>query len=42
MLCNTIQPTLIQNTTLNGIAGGLTALGRGNIQLRIKQENQGQ
>jgi hypothetical protein len=34
------QPTLIQNTTLKCIGGGLTALSRGTIQLRIKQENQ--
>jgi hypothetical protein len=34
------QPTPIQNTTLKGIPGGLTTLGRGTIQLRIKQENQ--
>jgi hypothetical protein len=33
------QPTLIQNTTLKGIAGGLTALGKGTVQLRINQEN---
>jgi hypothetical protein len=33
------QPTPIQNTTLKGIAGGLTALGRGTIQLKIQQEN---
>jgi hypothetical protein len=33
------QPTPIKNTTLKGIAGGLTALGRGTIQLKIKQEN---
>jgi hypothetical protein len=33
------QPTPIQNTTLKGIAGGLTALGRGTVQLRITQEN---
>jgi hypothetical protein len=30
------QPTPIQNTTLKVIAGGLTALGRGTIKLRIK------
>jgi hypothetical protein len=35
------QPASIQNTTLKDIAGGITALCRGNIQLRIKQENQG-
>jgi hypothetical protein len=34
------QPKAIQNTILKGIAGGLTAPGRGTIQLRIKQENQ--
>jgi hypothetical protein len=34
------QPTPIQNTTLKGTSGGLTALGRGTIQLKIKQENQ--
>jgi hypothetical protein len=34
------QPTPIQNTKLKGIAGGLTALGRGTIQLKIQQENQ--
>jgi hypothetical protein len=34
------QPTPIQNTTLTCIAGGLTALDRETIQLRIKQENQ--
>jgi hypothetical protein len=33
------QPTPIQNTNLKGIAGGLTALGRGTVQLRISQEN---
>jgi hypothetical protein len=33
------QPTPIQNTTLKGIAGVLTALGRGTIQLKIQQEN---
>jgi hypothetical protein len=33
------QPTPIQNTTLKGISGGLMALGRGTVQLRIKQEN---
>jgi hypothetical protein len=33
------QPIQIQNTTLKGIAGGLTALGRGTVQLRINQEN---
>jgi hypothetical protein len=33
------QPTSIQNTTLKGIAGGLTALGRGIVQLKIHQEN---
>jgi hypothetical protein len=32
------RPTPIQNTTLKGIAGGLTALGRGTVQLRITQE----
>jgi hypothetical protein len=32
------QPTPIQNTTLKGIAGGLTALGRGTVQLKIHQE----
>jgi hypothetical protein len=32
------QPTTIQNTTLKGIAGGLTALGRGYIQLKIHQK----
>jgi hypothetical protein len=33
------QPTPIQNTTLKGIAGGLTALGRVTVQLKIHQEN---
>jgi hypothetical protein len=33
------QPIPIQNTTLKGIAGGLTALGRGTLQLKIHQEN---
>jgi hypothetical protein len=33
------QPTPIQNTNLKGIAGGLTALGRGTVQLKINQEN---
>jgi hypothetical protein len=33
------QPTPIQNTTLKGISGGLTALGRGTVQLKIHQEN---
>jgi hypothetical protein len=33
------QPRPIQNTTLNGIAGGLSALGRGTIQLKIHQDN---
>jgi hypothetical protein len=34
------QPTPIQNTKLKGIAGGLTTLDRGNVQLKIQQENQ--
>jgi hypothetical protein len=34
------QPTPIQNTTLKGISGGLTALGRGTVQHKIQQENQ--
>jgi hypothetical protein len=33
------QPITIQNTTPKGIAGGLTALGRGTIQLKNHQEN---
>jgi hypothetical protein len=33
------QPTPIQNTTITGISGGLTALGRGNVQLKVHQEN---
>jgi hypothetical protein len=33
------QPTPIQNTTLKGISGGLTALGRVTVQLKIHQEN---
>jgi hypothetical protein len=33
------QPTPIQNTTLKGISRGITALGRGTIQLKIHQEN---
>jgi hypothetical protein len=33
------QPTPIQNTTLKGIAGSLTSLGRGTVQLKIHQEN---
>jgi hypothetical protein len=33
------RPTQIQNTTLKGISGGLTALGRGTIQLKIHQNN---
>jgi hypothetical protein len=33
------KPTPIQNTTLKGIAGGLAALGTGNVQVKINQEN---
>jgi hypothetical protein len=33
------QPTPIQNTTLKGIAGGLTALVRGTLQLKIHQND---
>jgi hypothetical protein len=33
------QPTPIQNTTLKGIAGGLTALCREFLQLKVHQEN---
>jgi hypothetical protein len=33
------QPTPIKNTTLKGIAGGLTSLGRGTVQLKIHQDN---
>jgi hypothetical protein len=33
------QPTPIQNKTLKGIAGGLTALGRGTVQLKKSQED---
>jgi hypothetical protein len=33
------QSTPIQNTTLKGIAGGLTALGRGTVQLKEHQDN---
>jgi hypothetical protein len=32
---------MLCNTTLKVIAGGLTTIGRGTIQLIIKQENQG-
>jgi hypothetical protein len=35
----TNQPTPIQNTTLKGITGGITSLGRGTVQLKIHQEN---
>jgi hypothetical protein len=34
------QPTPIQNTTLKGISGGLTALDRGTVPFKIHQENQ--
>jgi hypothetical protein len=34
------QPTPIQNTTLKGISGGLTALGRGTLQLKINLKKQ--
>jgi hypothetical protein len=33
------QPTPIRNTTLKGISGGITVLGRGTLQLKIHQEN---
>jgi hypothetical protein len=33
------QPTPIRNTTLKGIAGFLTALARGTIQVKINQEH---
>jgi hypothetical protein len=33
------QPTHIQNTTLKGIYGGLTLLGRGTIQLKVRQND---
>jgi hypothetical protein len=33
------QPTPIQNITIKGISGGLTALGRGTVQLKKHQEN---
>jgi hypothetical protein len=33
------QPTPIQNTKLKGISGGLAALGRETVQLKIHQEN---
>jgi hypothetical protein len=33
------QPTPIQNTTLKGIAGGLSALGRGTIKLKVRQND---
>jgi hypothetical protein len=32
------QPTSIQNTTLKSIAGGLTALGRGTVQLKLQRK----
>jgi hypothetical protein len=33
------QPTPMQNTTVKGISGGLTDLGRGTVQLKIHQES---
>jgi hypothetical protein len=33
------QPTPVENTTLKGISGGLTALGRGTVQLKIHKKN---
>jgi hypothetical protein len=33
------QPTPIHNTTLKGMAGGLTDPGRGTIQLKVKQKD---
>jgi hypothetical protein len=33
------QPTPMQNTNLKGIAGGLPAVGRRTVQLKIHQEN---
>jgi hypothetical protein len=33
------QPTPIQNTSIKVISGGLTALVRGTVQLKIHQEN---
>jgi hypothetical protein len=33
------HPTPIKNTTLKGITGGLTALGRGTVHLKVHQEN---